>query len=97
MLSHRLFDPITIHHVSQVYQPLLYKSPEPPHGENLARITGPQQKAIRIAQKPKNLHHLKNQAQILQDGSIRSTSTKNREQRQSQRNRRSITSHSNRR
>ena len=26
---------------------------EPPHGENLARITGPQQKAIRIAQKPK--------------------------------------------
>ncbi len=28
-------------------------NPEPPHGENLARITGPQQKAIRIAQKPK--------------------------------------------
>jgi hypothetical protein len=35
-------------------------NPEPPHGENLARITGPQQKAIRIAPKAKTLRHLKN-------------------------------------
>ena len=33
---------------------IFHINPEPPHGEDLARITGPQQKAIRIAQKSQN-------------------------------------------
>jgi len=50
MLSHRLFDPVTIRHIS----PITIISSEPPHGENLARITGPQQKKQSgLHQKPK--------------------------------------------
>ena len=50
MLSHRLFDPVTIRHVSRIP----HISSEPPHGENLARITGPQQKKQSgLHQKPK--------------------------------------------